>query len=268
MQPVPHQRPLFYQCLRRVRLFFARQNLPVSVDALAQRAEWVISQIRVAPELRPADCEPDPVTGISDSYIDRIIHAAACECPRVTALRMGGRQAWEVLLDFIHARAYTYVRKYDIRGLDRDILVDDLAQSCALTIWRRLNQYRHDAPFEAWASKVISTEVRRICLARGFVRHQNSLSIDQPVRNQRTGEWTLIELRAEPPDSDQNELAIAIQSHPAWTRLNALQREVCLRRARGESQRVVASALGKTLTQIQSIQSRARQKFQEQPRYQ
>lgn len=248
------------QCVSRVARYFVDQRMAVTGAALRARAEWVITQIRSDPKLRPSDQPPDPETGISDSYIDRIIQVAGTECAKVTALRFGSPQAWDKLLDFVYARVYTNLRKYNIVSLSRDVLAEDLTQSCMEKIYRELYRYRFDDVFDAWASKVVANQIRAICFAKGFKRQASVLSIDRPVRD-ASGQWAMLEPIAAQADGERLDPVHAVQEHPAWRQLSTIQKEVCLRRARGESRESISRALGKDVEQIHSIQARARQKF-------
>jgi len=251
---------LLRQCLIRVAHYFVDQGQDVSAAAVQARAEWVITQIRPDPKLRPLDLPPQHDSGISDSYIDRIIQVASTECPVVTSLRLGAPEAWDKLLDFVYARVYTNLRKYNIQTLQRDVLVEDLTQSCIEKVYKELYRYRYDDVFDAWVSKVVANQIRAICFAQGFKRQASVLSFDHPMRDDN-GQWIMIEPMAAQPDTEYLDPVRVVREHPAWRQLSIVQQDVCLRRARGESQRSISRALGKDPEQIHSIQARARKKF-------
>jgi RNA polymerase sigma-70 factor (ECF subfamily) len=83
-----------------------------------------------------------PFLGRDDARID----------PRVRAAAAGDREAAREVLTVLLPRARNLVR-YLVRG---DADVDDLAQDALLAVLRGLSTFRGEAPFEAWADRVVA----------------------------------------------------------------------------------------------------------------
>jgi len=209
---------------------------------------------------------PDAQTGMPDDYIDTVLGGYLREAPRVSALTARVRSAWERLLPLIHERVMRKLRAYyspDRPEFER--LLDDLEQHCASLIWLSLPRYPYDTALEAWISRFVYIEVRKVISQPGFAGSHLTLSLDHGISDDATplGD-SLPDKRA---DAQYEDIDLKLTLEHLLRHLSADQRELVLRDLYGQSNSDIAHALNRTENAIYKLRQRAYQTMRDQVQY-
>ncbi len=129
----------------------------------------------------------------------------------------GSREAFAQLVRLSHTSVRTYVARY----LGNDPAVDDLAQEVFLVAFRRITEYRGDAPFVAWLL--------------GIARNQALAHLRSESRRRRREQQAFISALAEWQAQRLTEPGLAPDDHER--RVEALQS--CVERLPSASRQVV-----------------------------
>lgn len=247
---------LFVQCLRRADTYFSETGCRPIASHIEICAIWLMKQAVKNQKRIPADQVLNPQTGFPDSYLDDILHYAAVEGPYVAALSEQDGEAWQAMASLISARVHTYLRRYFVSTLSRDVLEEDIVQMCCLDFWGWLESYPYDCKLEAWISQCISRKVLRVCSSADYRHTIRQLSIDASLNYD---DGILADIL--PDDGAQrafSQVEMKIALRLALRRLPPLQRQAILSILRGEEVTEFSRRMGRTPNSIYKLRERAR----------
>jgi DNA-directed RNA polymerase specialized sigma24 family protein len=248
------------QCIRRIRLAANNSEWLEDHGSTRQLARR-IAQIALDNERRgriPHGIPSDPVTGMPDSYIDRILYFIKIEGPTIRALRDRDNAPWAEVIKLLRARVFGYLIRRGVEAVYARELAQDLAQSSATILWEQaLEQYPYDTHFGAWVSRIAAYEVSRWQRSTKEQREMRALSLD--AAPDPGGQQALYELL---PDQtahrfvDKIDALLTLQAGLAQIPSD-YQRETIIRTLKGQTDAEIAHALRRSKQAIYSLRQRA-----------
>jgi RNA polymerase sigma factor (sigma-70 family) len=248
--------PLFVQCLRRADAYFSKTGCKPIASHIEICAIWLMKQAIKNQHRIPSGSVRNPQTGFPNSYLDDILHLAAIEGPYVAALSEQDGEAWQAMSFLISARVHTYLRRYFVSTLSRDVLEEDIVQMCCLDFWGWLESYPYDCKLEAWISQCISRKVLRVCSSADYKHTMRQVSIDASLDY---GDGVLADIL--PDDGALREFSqveMKMTLRLALRRLSPLQRQAILSILRGEDVTECSTRMGRSPNSIYKLRERAR----------
>ena len=248
--------PLFVQCVRRAEAYFSETNCKPIASHVEICAIWLMKQAVKNQHRIPAGAATDPRTGFPDSYLDDILHNAAVEGPYVAALSEREGEAWDTMASLISSRVHTYLRRYFVSTLSRDVLEEDIVQMCCVDFWNWLESYPYDCKLDAWISQCVSRKVLRVCSSADYKHTVRQVSLDASLDYDSSMLAEILPDDTALRDFSQVELKMALRM--ALRRLSPLQRQAILSALKGEDVTECARRLGRSVNSIYKLRERAR----------
>lgn len=266
--PIPEQLPLVEslaisnvlqeQIANRIDLFIASGgdyrafNRKALIENIAQRLS-IIPKQRILPIQ-----QPDQVTEIPDSYIDRLITYSISESARITELKAGDDAAWNHLYKFIYRTAYFIAAKYvaNVSPSEQMELAQDFAQQCSELVYSQLTLYYYDVPFNDWVSRIVTYQIINNIRPTKFFAQFSHLSFTYDRDDEQN-------LSLADMISDEQALAQLAQVenladlHAGLSKIPARYQAIIQRRLNGESIAHIANELNTTQSGVSKLLQRA-----------
>jgi DNA-directed RNA polymerase specialized sigma24 family protein len=250
------------QCVRRIRLAANNNKWLEDLGDTRQLARRV-AQIALDNGRRgrvPQGIPADPVTGMPDSYIDRILHFIKIEEPTICALRDRDNAPWAEVIMLLRTRVFGYLIRRGVEAVYARELAQDLAQSSATILWEQaLEQYPYDTYFGAWVSRIAAYEVSRWQRSTKEQREMRALSLDgapDPANQQAL--YELLPDQTAHRFVDKIDALLTLQAGLAQIPSDC-QRETIIRSLKGQTDTEIAYALRRSKQAIYSLRQRALQ---------